>query len=81
MAYGKPVVATPVAGIPELVRDVLVPEDDVAATAAALLRLKEEPELASFQGAANRAIINERYSPQNVDGLVEVLRSVQNAPP
>ncbi len=78
MAYGKPVVATAVAGIPELVRKTLVPEGDVDATADALLRLKEEPQLATLQRQENRAIVAARYSPQNVDELVEVFRSIQN---
>jgi glycosyltransferase involved in cell wall biosynthesis len=48
LAAGKPVVASRVAGIPDVVEDgrngLLVPEKDEGALAAALLRLRREPE-------------------------------------
>ena len=48
LAAGKPVVASRVAGIPDVVEDerngLLVPEKDERALAAALLRLRQEPE-------------------------------------
>ena len=56
MAAGTPVVATAVSGIPELVRDgengLLVPPDDPAALADALLRLHARP---GARRAARRA--------------------------
>lgn len=59
MAHARPVVATPVAGVQDLVRDgengLLVPPDDPAALAAALARLRSEPGLAARLGAAARA--------------------------
>ena len=58
MAWGRPVVATPVAGVRELVRDgengLLVPVDDAEALRAALNRLAHEPDLADRLGAAAR---------------------------
>jgi len=58
MAAGKPVVATRVAGIPDVVRDgvngLLVPEKDATALAAALRRLLDEPDLRATLGASAR---------------------------
>ncbi len=66
LAAGKPVIATRVAGIPDVVRDeecgLLVPERDPAALATALRRLVREPETASRLGRAARAIAVERLS-------------------
>jgi len=79
MAYGLPVVTTAHAGIPELVRETLVPEGDPEALAEALIRLKTHPELAEAQGRVNRETVQRDYSPRNVDELIAVLRRVQNA--
>jgi glycosyltransferase involved in cell wall biosynthesis len=58
LAAGRAVVATRVAGIPDVVQDgvngVLVPERDPAALAAALTRLAREPETRARLGAAAR---------------------------
>jgi glycosyltransferase involved in cell wall biosynthesis len=57
-AAGLPVVSTAVAGIPELVRDgetgLLTPPGDHRAIAAAVLRLLDDPELASRLAHAAR---------------------------
>jgi len=54
MAAGKPVVATSVGGVPELVENgltgLLVPPDDANALAEALLLLAKEPELRQVMG-------------------------------
>jgi glycosyltransferase involved in cell wall biosynthesis len=66
MARSRPVVATPVGGVPELVDDgetgLLVPPGDAPALAAALSRLLGEPELASRLGAAGRERVRSRFS-------------------
>jgi glycosyltransferase involved in cell wall biosynthesis len=66
MAAGLPSVATAVGGIPEIVVDgetgLLVPADDAASFARALLRLMDEPALAERMGAAARQRAIERHS-------------------
>src|SRR5207245_5777728 len=58
MAAGRPVVATRVGGLPELIEDgltgLLVPPDDPAALAAALARLAADPALRARMGQAAR---------------------------
>lgn len=59
MTDGLPVVATRVGGLPEVVEDgvtgLLVPPDDAAAMAEALLKLLRDPALAARLGEAGRA--------------------------
>lgn len=66
MAHAKPVVATPVGGTPELVRDgetgLLVPPGDVDALAAALDCVLRDPPLASSLGEAGRALVARDFS-------------------
>jgi len=66
MARGRPVVATPVGGTPELVTDgetgLLVPPRDPEALAEALRRVLDEPDLARRLGEAARARVAERFS-------------------
>jgi glycosyltransferase involved in cell wall biosynthesis len=58
MAAGKPVVATAVGGIPEVVRDretgLLVPPMEPSRLAEALMHLLEAPALAKSMGAVGR---------------------------
>lgn len=66
MAHGRPVVATPVGGTPEVVADgetgLLVPPRDPAALAAALRRLVDDPELRRRLGEAGRQRVAERFT-------------------
>ena len=66
MAHGRPVVATPVGGTPELVTDgetgLLVPPRDPEALAAALRRVLDDPDLARRLGTAARARVAERFT-------------------
>jgi glycosyltransferase involved in cell wall biosynthesis len=67
MGRGLPVIATDVVGIPELVRDgengVLVPPDDPAALAEALVRVRRDPELAERLGREARRTIERDHFP------------------
>jgi glycosyltransferase involved in cell wall biosynthesis len=67
MAYGRPVVATTVGGLPDAVENgvtgLLVPPGDTAALRAALQRLLGDPELRSRLGAWGRARARERFAP------------------
>jgi glycosyltransferase involved in cell wall biosynthesis len=72
LAAGRPVVATRVGGVPDVVRDgedgFLVEAGDVDALADRLARLAADPELRERLGAAGRARVVPRYS---VDRLVD----------
>lgn len=74
-ACGRPVVATPVGGIRELVEDgvsgLLVPPDDAGALADALVRLAEDAALRSRLGAAGRAKVEASFDGEkNVRALL-----------
>ena len=66
MARARPVVATPVGGVPELVADgqtgLLVPPGEPAALAAALRRVLDDPAFARGLGAAGQAHVRDRFS-------------------
>jgi glycosyltransferase involved in cell wall biosynthesis len=65
-ALERPVVATSVGGIPEVVIDgetgMLVPAGDPDATAAAVLHLLDDRELARRLAAAGRKLVSQRYT-------------------
>lgn len=88
MAAGKPVVATAVGGIPELVTracGILVPKGDAAAMSLGMMKLGSDRELRSRMGAAARASAERHFG---VDGMtkkyetlyVSTLESLQSAP-
>jgi glycosyltransferase involved in cell wall biosynthesis len=66
MAAGLPVVATRVGGNPELVLDgrtgLLVPPENAAEIAAAIVRLLDDPDMAREFGAAGRQRIIQEFS-------------------
>jgi glycosyltransferase involved in cell wall biosynthesis len=72
LAAGRPVVATRVGGVPDVVRDgedgFLVDLGDVGELAGALVRLAEDPELRGRMGEAGRTRVLPRYA---VERLVE----------
>ncbi|MHB8504885.1 MAG: glycosyltransferase family 4 protein, partial [Acidimicrobiales bacterium] len=75
MATGLPVVATSVAGIPELVRHgesgLLVPPGCAPALAAALIKLAADPELRRDLGTAARSVVEADFKlTRNVELLV-----------
>jgi glycosyltransferase involved in cell wall biosynthesis len=66
MAAGKPVVASFVGGIPELVEDqttgLLVPPGDFESLAGALSRLASDPELVRAMGEMGRETVRHRFT-------------------
>jgi N-acetyl-alpha-D-glucosaminyl L-malate synthase BshA len=68
MSFGKPVVATRVGGVAEIVKDkrtgFLARLGDVKAMAAAVRRLAADPELAARMGAAARSRAEQEFSSQ-----------------
>jgi len=77
MALGRPVVATRVGGVPEIVREgytgLLVPPDDPAALAAALLRLRDQPALRDALGRAAAADVRARFHVRRTVSALEAL--------
>lgn len=77
MACGLPVVATRVGGNAELVEHgrtgLVVPSDDVAAMAVALVELAQQPEQAAHMGAAGRLAVEQRFSLQAMVGAYHAL--------
>jgi glycosyltransferase involved in cell wall biosynthesis len=79
LSYGKPVVASDIGGIPDVVRHgetgLLVPPGDPSALAAALASLAESPEWARTLGATGRADVRDRFSWARIaDDLTAVYR-------
>ena len=66
MASGRPVVATRITGVPELVEEggsgLLVPPGDAGALAEAMLRLARNPELCTQMGAAGREKVRAEFT-------------------
>jgi glycosyltransferase involved in cell wall biosynthesis len=66
MAMGKPVIATEVGGIPEIVTSgvhgVLIPPEDPAALAKAMVQVLGDPESARRLGEAGRRLVEQEYT-------------------
>jgi glycosyltransferase involved in cell wall biosynthesis len=75
MAAARPVVATSVGGVPEVVEDginaLLVPRGDAAAMAAAILRVLADEGLCRRLGAAGRACIERDFTPASAKKKLE----------
>ncbi len=81
LASGRPVVATRVGGVPDVVRDgedgFLVAPGDIDALADRLARLAADPDLRSRLGSAGRARVVPRYSVERlIDDVDELYRSL-----
>jgi glycosyltransferase involved in cell wall biosynthesis len=76
MAHGKPVIATDVGGMPEVVEHdvtgLLVARDDAPALAEAILRLASDPELCKRLGCTGAAVVHQRFELR--DRVADVLR-------
>jgi glycosyltransferase involved in cell wall biosynthesis len=85
-AAERPIVASAVGGIPEIVRDgetgLLVPPRDSAALGSAIVRLLLDGELARRLGAGARALVAERHSVAAMTaGNLAVYRTVRESRP
>lgn len=81
MAAGLPVVTTPVGGVPDFFTDgvngLLVPPGDVAALAAALVRLLDDPTQRAAMGHHNRQQALAQFdAPPYVERLLEVYKEI-----
>jgi glycosyltransferase involved in cell wall biosynthesis len=74
MAAAKPVVATRVGGIPNVVREgvtgILVEPEDPTSAAAAMIRLLSDSRLAEQFGQAGKALVRARYQWNQIAGQV-----------
>ena len=69
MAHSKPIIATGVGGVPDLVTDdvgILVPPDDIGAMASAMVRLASDPDLRQRLGSAARKRYERLFTPAMV---------------
>lgn len=69
MAHSKPIIATGVGGVPDLVTDdvgILVPPDDVGAMARAMVRLASDSDLRQRLGSAARKKYERLFTPAMV---------------
>lgn len=74
MAFGKPVISTYHAGIPEIVDEILVAENNVEQLANALNRVCNSAKYRQELGAKNRIIVEEKFSSSNSDKVEEILK-------
>jgi glycosyltransferase involved in cell wall biosynthesis len=77
MALSRPVVASAVGGIPEMIDDgrtgLLVPPHDPGALAAAIVRLLGDVDFAARIGAAGHDLVHERFC---VEGMVRAVETI-----
>ncbi len=75
MALARPVVATDVGGIPEMIEDgvtgLLVPPHDAAALATAITRLLTDHPLADMIGRAGHRLVHERFCVERMVASIE----------
>jgi glycosyltransferase involved in cell wall biosynthesis len=84
MAAGKPAIGTDVGGIPEAIDDrvsgLVVPPNDPASLARAIVKLLKDDALAKRMGQAGRARARKLFSvDQMVDGTMEAYRRLRIA--
>jgi glycosyltransferase involved in cell wall biosynthesis len=72
MAWGKPVISTLHAGIPELIEEILVEENDVEGLIQAVEHLLDHPDERKELGKKNRETIQLKYKKDNVQLLSDI---------
>lgn len=77
MSWRKPVITTRHVGIPELVSEILVDENDVDGLAEAIAHLADSPSLRAEMGERNYRIVKNEYSEAAVLALRDVFLSCQ----
>jgi glycosyltransferase involved in cell wall biosynthesis len=85
MATGLPSVCTHVSGVDELVREpgagIVVPQDDIAAFADALVRLGRDPDARARMGEVGRKVVEGRFACDVIARLhVDLYMSLVNPP-
>lgn len=78
MAFGKPVVSTRHAGIPEAIDTILVDENNATQLADALHKLCDSESLRKRLGLENRRRAEQMFSPTNNELLAEILQRYAN---
>jgi len=77
MALSRPVVASNVGGIPEMIEDgvsgLLVPSHDAGALAAAIVCLLKNHQLADLIGRAGHDLVHRRFC---LDGMIDAIESI-----
>jgi glycosyltransferase involved in cell wall biosynthesis len=77
MALSRPVVASNIGGIPEMVEDgvtgLLVPPADPMALASAITRLLADHQLADMLGRAGHDLVHERFCVERMVGAIETI--------
>ncbi len=76
MAWGKPVISTRHAGIPELVEEFLVEEKNTVQLKEAIEFLLDNPGKWKEMGKKNKAIIEKKYSKENVNILANYFKQL-----
>ncbi|MCX6344473.1 MAG: glycosyltransferase family 4 protein [Armatimonadetes bacterium] len=76
MSHSKPVISTIHVGIPELVPEMLVPENDADALAKAITFLADNPDERKRQGENNLEIIKQEYSEAEVCRLKDLFAEI-----
>jgi glycosyltransferase involved in cell wall biosynthesis len=84
MEHSLPLVVTPVGGVPRIVHDgengLVIDVDSPGQLAAAVLRLKSDPELRSRMGAIGRRMAESHTPPHMAQSYLELYRSILKAP-
>ncbi len=74
MAFGKPIIATRHAGIPEMVDDIyLADENNVDQLVAVLNKVLDAPQLRQELGEKNKELVQQEFSPANTYRLEQIL--------